>query len=559
MPHKVRTASPRDSAARHGAPAAFPPPGDGSPWAAALKEERRRIGAASVSAVVHTLNEEAALGDAMRSLVWADEVVVIDMGSDDDTVALATALGARVVPHVPLGYVDSARNFGIQQAQGPWVVVLDADERVTEDLAKELVAITLDDAVDVVAVPRVNYLCGRWMRSSGWGDEYHVRLFRKGHVTWTREIHAPPHHHGRYLRLAHRGSNHIVHYNYRDLEAFISRLNRYTGIEAAQLLATDETRSWGAAVAEARVDFLSRWAPEVDGLQSAVLSFGMLLYRFLSHAKAWEGQNWPDLAVPGTGTEALRDLLGGGSAAHDEIAALVQAGRLDDAESAALQAITTELDPRLVADLASVALRLGHESDARAAAAILHLIDPDSTYLVDSDLPADTENRAAPDAGMPDVRLLQHRLAFLIQRERERNADLDRLHKRIVSVESEYGSYRAESDDRDARARAHIATLEDQVMNSARVRAVAEHELHIDLQRKQQHIEKLEKRAHEHGMLAHERLMIIRDFERKLAEAAVARETLERDYQMVTGSRGWRALQRLRRLPGARLLTRRPR
>jgi hypothetical protein len=559
MPQKAKPASPRYRSARHDDPAVFPPPGESSAWATALKAERRRIGAATVSAVVHTLNEEAALGDALRSLGWVDEVIVIDMRSDDDTVGVATALGAVVVPHERLGFVEGARNFGIEQAQGPWVLVLDADERITENLASELVAITMDDAVDVVALPRVNYLCGRWMRASGWGDEHQIRLFRKGHVTWTDRIHSVPQYHGRYLRLPHRGTNHIVHYNYRDLDAFITRLNRYAGIEAAELLVAGGTTGWDAAVAEARAEFLSRWAPEVDGLQSAALSFGMLLYRLIAHAKAWEQQNWPDLAVPRSGTEALRDLLGSGPVAHGEIIALIKAGRLEDAKAAALRAITTGLDPRLVADLANVALRLGHESDGRTAAEILRLIDTEGTYLIQSDLMPDSSDSEPPEGSLPDARLLQLQLTFLIRRERERHVELDRLLGRVANVESEYQGYRAESDERDARARAHIAALEDELMRAARVRAVAEHELHINVQRNELRVDEVEKQAHELGLLAHERLELIRSLEGHIAEARAAQATTERDYQMVTGSRGWRTLQRLRRLPGARRLSRRPR
>ena len=105
-------------------------------WAPALRERRRQMGAPTITGIVHTLNEEHNLPDALRSLGWVDEVLVIDMHSDDGTQAIAERMGARVLLHDRVGYVEPARNFAIDAAEGDWTLILDADERIVPALAE---------------------------------------------------------------------------------------------------------------------------------------------------------------------------------------------------------------------------------------------------------------------------------------------------------------------------------------------------------------------------------------------------------------------------------------
>ena len=148
----------------------------------------------AISALVHTRNEAAVLGPCLESLRWVDELIVADMGSTDATREIAAAAGARVidVPVVPL--VDTVRNLAVGQCAGPWVLVVDADERVPPTLAarlREIAAGPTATAADAYALPRQNRFLGVWLEHGFWPDPQ-VRFFRQEAARWTDHVHEPP-------------------------------------------------------------------------------------------------------------------------------------------------------------------------------------------------------------------------------------------------------------------------------------------------------------------------------------------------------------------------------
>jgi len=298
-------------------PPAGPPGPEAFAWAPPLRERRRAAGAPGVTAVVHTRNEERLVGAALRSVGWVDEIVVVDMESEDATVAIAETLGARVVPFENVGYVEPARAFGIAQARTEWVLLLDADEWLEAPLAEALTELSSRDAADVVDLPFASWLCGAWLRGTGWADESHPRFFRSGHVDWPSHVHAQPVLHGRVVRLERAPGLEVRHWNYDDLHEFVDKLNRYTDREAERL----HGAGWEDAIAAARAEVERRWTPELDGTRSVALSLAMVCYRLVAHAKAWEREGFPDVGAPATAAEALRALAGSSLAAgHDAFA-----------------------------------------------------------------------------------------------------------------------------------------------------------------------------------------------------------------------------------------------
>ena len=192
-----------------------------------------------VTVVIHTLNEERNLPQALRSVcLWADDILVCDMYSDDATVAIAKSYGARVCFHERLGFADPARAFAIAQARHDWILVLDADELITVPLARVLAQIVADGTTQICWIPRLNYLLGEPINGLGWGadEDAQMRLFRRDAVVVTADIHrffhaAPD---AKERRLKYREHGAIIHFNYIDIEQFIGKLNRYTSIEAVQ-------------------------------------------------------------------------------------------------------------------------------------------------------------------------------------------------------------------------------------------------------------------------------------------------------------------------------------
>ena len=142
----------------------------------------------SLSVIVITRDEAAHIGDRLRS-VWdlADEIVVVDSGSRDDTVRICRELGARVIETDWPGF-GPQKNRALDAATGDWVFSIDADERVTPELAAELRAAMADGRADAYAVPRLSQFCGHWVHHSGWRPDYIVRLFRRGSARFSDNL-----------------------------------------------------------------------------------------------------------------------------------------------------------------------------------------------------------------------------------------------------------------------------------------------------------------------------------------------------------------------------------
>lgn len=249
-----------------------------------------------ISVVVNTLNEEANLPFALRSVArWADEIVVVDMHSDDRTRDIAREFGAVVHLHERSEIVDAARAFALEQAGGDWILLLDADEIIPAPLARKLHEIARADEVDAVTMSRINYILGIALPHTGWGprQDLHTRFFRRGAMYATDTIHGflHPVPNLRVATLPYAPDLAIVHFAYFDLTQFIEKLNRYTGVEARQAFERGERASRRGAVLRAAREFLGRYLKNSgyrDGWRGFYLSFFMAFYRLAADAKLAE-------------------------------------------------------------------------------------------------------------------------------------------------------------------------------------------------------------------------------------------------------------------------------
>lgn len=189
-----------------------------------------------VSVLIHTRDAAATLPRALASVAWAAERVVIDMASTDDTVAVATAAGARVVSIPPAPRVDDVRTAALAEARHEWIFVLDADEWLADDAAAAVAALLREHGgdADAFAIPRFNTIAGRVLRGTGWYPDHQIRLFRRGTVRWPGGVHRPPEvltGAARLRRLEPPGCFHLHHDNYPSLTAVLERQLRYAVIE----------------------------------------------------------------------------------------------------------------------------------------------------------------------------------------------------------------------------------------------------------------------------------------------------------------------------------------
>jgi glycosyltransferase involved in cell wall biosynthesis len=245
-----------------------------------------------ISVVINTLEEERNIADCIASVRGlAEEVLVADMGSSDRTADLARALGAsvHVIPRAP--FADPSRNRAIALASGDWVLILDADERLTPALASRLRAIAESDGADVVEISFKTHMFGHVIRYCGWQDTSRKTFFKKGFLTYPEtEVHSHAAWSGRLLVLP-RSEGEIVHYNYRDVGHFLRKLRGYTDGEALKLLRAGGRVSplrglyWGGRQFLRRYLLRSGWR---DGGYGLLLCLLMGYYWYLAFYKAWK-------------------------------------------------------------------------------------------------------------------------------------------------------------------------------------------------------------------------------------------------------------------------------
>jgi glycosyltransferase involved in cell wall biosynthesis len=238
-----------------------------------------------VSVTVITLNESAHIGPCLESVAWADEVLVVDSGSADDTVAQARARGARVIEREWPGY-SAQKNFAAAEAAHDWILSLDADERATLALAQEVRGLLASEPPAAgYRIPRVTWHLGRWIRTTDWYPDYQLRLYDRRRARWkpkpvheSVECDTPP----GYLRAE------LQHYAYRDISHHHLTMDRYTTLAAEEMRAAGRAASlldltlhpWAAFV---RNYLLRRGF--LDGAAGFVISVMNAYYVFLKFAK----------------------------------------------------------------------------------------------------------------------------------------------------------------------------------------------------------------------------------------------------------------------------------
>jgi glycosyltransferase involved in cell wall biosynthesis len=199
-----------------------------------VNESNHSAAAPEITAVILTYNESAHVVDCVQSLAWADRVVVFDSYSQDDTVELACSVGAEVLQSTFENYAQQ-RNAALQALDTDWVFFVDADERGTLEVAREVRNVTADRLETGWYVPRHNYIFGQLTRGAGWYPDYQFRLFKHGKVHYERPVHEIAVVDGDvgYLQQA------IIHYNYRDKAQFQAKQAAYTDYDASILKQQD--------------------------------------------------------------------------------------------------------------------------------------------------------------------------------------------------------------------------------------------------------------------------------------------------------------------------------
>ena len=241
-----------------------------------------------VSVTIITKNEADHIGAAIDSVSWADEIVVVDAGSTDDTVALARAKGVRVETRDWTGWVDQ-KNHAAGLASHDWIFSLDADERATPALADEVKRVLGGTApMAAYRVPRVTFHLGRWVRTTDFYPDFQARLYDRRVARWQgRFVHESVSADGPVGRLQHE----IEHYSYRDLADHMDRINHYTTLAALQMHERGRRASVVDVVVQGPAAFLRNYVLRrgfLDGAVGFTLSVVNAYAVFLKFAKLWQ-------------------------------------------------------------------------------------------------------------------------------------------------------------------------------------------------------------------------------------------------------------------------------
>ena len=245
--------------------------------------------APKLSAIIITRNEAANIGECLDSVAFCDERIVVDSGSTDATIDVARGKGARVETHEWRGF-GAQKNFALSLATGDWVLSIDADERVTPELAAAIKAAIAGGAADGFELPRISSFCGRPMRHAGWFPDYVLRLFRRGKARFDDAlVHERVICDGTVKRL----DKPLIHHPVLKLEDALSRMDRYSTAGAQTLLASGRRVSFATGISHGLFAFLKTYVLRLgflDGAEGFLLAVANAEGSYYRYMKAWVAQ-----------------------------------------------------------------------------------------------------------------------------------------------------------------------------------------------------------------------------------------------------------------------------
>jgi len=244
-----------------------------------------------LSIVINTKNAAATLKETLKSVKEiADEIIVVDMHSSDETREIAKKYQAKIFLHKDLSFADPARNFALSKASHDWILVLDADEEIPAALKATIQKIINDpQSAKAYYLPRKNIIWGKWIQHTGWWPDHQLRLFKKGEVKWPGKVHQLAEAKSKAEYLAAEEQFALLHHNYQTVSDFIERLNRYTTLEVDKI--TQENKKALSVNSVIKI-FKDEWLKRLfalegykDGTHGLSLSFLQASYELVALLK----------------------------------------------------------------------------------------------------------------------------------------------------------------------------------------------------------------------------------------------------------------------------------
>ncbi len=248
-----------------------------------------------ISVYIIAYNEAEKIRDCINTILWADEIIVVDSHSSDGTTEIASKLGAKVI-HIPFKGYGDLRNNAISNCTGDWIFSLDSDERCTIEVRDEIIALIDNAPFDIYQVPRKNFFMGRWIKHSGWYPNYRQpQLFRNGKMTYTMESV-----HEGYISHSDKKigfiKNHIWQFPFKNTEEILRKANRYSTLGVQKLQEKEKNSAVFKAFLHGSWSFIKHYIFKLgflDGGPGFVIAFGNFEGTFYRYVKLMEAQeNW---------------------------------------------------------------------------------------------------------------------------------------------------------------------------------------------------------------------------------------------------------------------------
>ncbi len=244
-----------------------------------------------ISVCIVTYNEAQKLKSCLQNIQsFANEIIVVDLGSEDGVADVCTEFKARLIKHKFENIVEKVRNFVISQAQNDWILLLDPDERVSEELVKKLEGFIAQDQYIALKIPRKNIFFGKWIKHTNWWPDKQIRFFKKGSVEWGTRIHSYPKVTGQIYELD-NDREVIEHFGYATFSEFFDRQIRYAQVDARQRNEEGTRFSWLRLFFLPVREFLVRFVKYqgyLDGFYGLGLTVMMMIYQIMVQVNLWE-------------------------------------------------------------------------------------------------------------------------------------------------------------------------------------------------------------------------------------------------------------------------------
>lgn len=238
-----------------------------------------------ITAVVLTHNDASIITRCLHGIQWCDEVIVVDDNSTDGTMAIAKKFGAKAYIHPLHDDFAAQRNFGLEKAKGPWALFVDSDEVISDELAREIQGLSLDQ--NGYFMKRKDWWGGRWLTHGETGNTKLLRLAKKDAGKWEQPVHEEWKIAGNVKTLV----NPLLHYPHQNVAQFLEEISRYSGVYAKYLAVKGIREPMWHIVAKPVSKFFVNYIWRLgflDGTAGVVIALMMSFHSFLVRGKLWQ-------------------------------------------------------------------------------------------------------------------------------------------------------------------------------------------------------------------------------------------------------------------------------